>query len=521
MTAVDDESALPGEPASIWLDTSRETDYPRLDGDVSVDVAVIGGGIAGLTTAATLAESGSDVALVEADRIVRGVTARTTAKITSQHGLVYSNLIETMGEEDARRYAEANQAAIDAIATRVREEGIDCDFERLPAYAYADAPGEEEAIREEVRAARRLDLPASYVESPPLPFETSGAIRFDDQAHFHPRAYLLSLAETIVAHGGRVFEETRATDVTDGDPCEVTVGEGRHRVRADAVVVATHFPVVDRALYFARQYPKRSYVLAARLDGPQPDGMFYAPGDSYRSIHPHTVDGEAWLLVGGENHKTGQGGSTAERYHRLAQYVRSRFPVETIEYRWSTQDYVSVDRVPYVGRLGPGAEDVYVATGFGGWGMTGGTAAGLILSDLVRGRENPWADAFDPTRVNVRASARDFLETNADVAGRFASNWLARLRSENGVAFAPGEAGIVRTDEGPVAVYRDRSGEVHALSAVCSHMGCIVEWNDAERSWDCPCHGARYDYTGEVLVGPPDEGLTPVGAVPDRDRERD
>lgn len=498
----DAERSPDGAASSLWLDTSPGPTYDALDGDLEVDTAVVGGGIVGITTASLLAAAGRSVAVLERDRILAGVTGHTTAKLTSQHGLLYDHLIEHFGETTARRYADANEAAIDHVEATVAERNVDCGFARTPAYTYVEADADRRRVRAEVDAARRLGLPASYTESTSLPFDVAAAVRFDDQARFHPRAYLLSLAEDVVADGGRVFEGTRALDVEDGTPCRVTTDRGV--VTADDVVVATCFPFVDRALYFARLAPKRSYVVAARLRDDPPDGMYYRPADddTYFSVRPHPASDDALVLFGGQNHRTAHGGSTAERYRALRREVRNRFDVESFEYRWSTQDWVSVDRVPFVGRHAPHVENVYVATGFGGWGLTNGTAAGILLADLVRGRENDWREVYRPTRFKPAASARSLLEHGFDATKHTVEAHVGRPPRADVAALDTGDAGVFDVDGEAVAVSRDEDGALHAVSAVCTHMGCHVEWNDAEGSWDCPCHGSRFDRDGTVLDPP-------------------
>jgi len=492
-------------PESLWLETTPETTYAPLDGELTVDTAVIGGGITGLTAALELAEAGQSVAVIEADGIVEGVTGHTTAKLTAQHGLIYRYLRSTFGDEKARGYARANEAAIDAVASRVEDLGVDCDFERRPAYTYAESPDDRGAVRAEARAASALDLPAEFVEGTELPFDVPAAVRFDDQAQFHPRSYLLAVAEAIDGEGSHVFEETRARDVEAGSPCTVTTDRGE--VVADDVIVASHFPVADRNGYFARMHPKTAYLLAVRIDGSPPEGMYYSTGSPPWTLRSHPVDDEELLIIGGQGHRTGETDPPpSDRYGRCEAFARAHFDVESVEYRWSTHDYYPVDRVPYVGRIGPGTEHVYVGTGFKGWGMTGGTAAGLVLSELVLTGSHPWADVFDPLRVTPRASAKRFLGENAGVAGRFVGDWANALLSESAMP-EPGEATIVRADGHPYGVYRDDAGRVHAVSAVCPHMKCVVRWNDAERTWDCPCHGSRFDHDGEVLSGPALEDL--------------
>ncbi|WP_415383502.1 FAD-dependent oxidoreductase [Halosimplex sp. TS25] len=533
---------LAGRHGSIWMDTSERTDYGPLDGDLRVDTAVVGGGIAGVTTAYELVEAGHSVAVLERDRILDGTTGRTTAKVTSLHGLVYDHLIDHFGEERAHQYADANQTAIEHVAETVDALDVDCQFGRAPAYTYVTSTERRPEVRAEVDAARRLGLPATFVEDVDLPVDCRGAVRFDDQAYFHPREYLLALAEAVAAqgdgtgsasgdgengdgtdggggsddgndaddgagNGGGIFERTTVRDVDDGEPCRVETDRGD--VVADSVVVASHFPVEDDALYFSRLSPKRSYVVAARLAGESPEGLYYDPDEPYFSVRPHAGD-DSLVLIGGQNHRTGHGGSTTDRYRTLERRARDLFDVERIEYRWATQDFTSVDRVPFVGRAAPQVSNVYVATGFGGWGMTNGTAAGLLLADLVRDRENPWADVYDPTRFDFGASKSGLLSHNKHAMKHLFEGYVQSRPDLDLSGLAPGEATVADERDDPVAAYRDEDGEVHAVSAVCPHMGCLVSWNDGEESWDCPCHGSRFDVDGTVLDTPAVDDLDAV-----------
>ncbi|XVH33511.1 FAD-dependent oxidoreductase (plasmid) [Haloferacaceae archaeon DSL9] len=491
---------------SLWLATTPATDYAALEDGLDVDVAVVGGGITGLTAAIHLKEAGKSVAVIEADRIVEGVTGHTTAKITSQHGLAYDALLSKFGVEKARQYADAQEAAIDEIERRVERDDIDCDFQRTDAYTYAESRSDIERIDKEVRAARRLGLPASYVDSTPLPFDVEGAVRFENQAQFHPRKYLLSIAERVVGDGSFVFEATRALDIDPGSPCRVDTARGE--VVARDVIVATHFPFFDRAGYFARMHPHRAYLLAVSTAGEPPEGMHYSTASPPDTIRTYSTGDEELVLVGGQSHKPGlDGPPTSERYRRCEAFAREKFDVESIEYRWSTMDYSPVDRVPFIGRIGPLAKHVYVGTGFKGWGMTNGTAAGMILSDLIVEGSNQWADVFSPLRFTPKASAKSFVEENAKVGGSFVVDRIRSATSDEAAALRKGEARVARRDGRPVGIYRDEEGTVHAVSATCPHMGCLVRWNDAERTWDCPCHGSRFAYDGNVISGPALEGL--------------
>jgi glycine/D-amino acid oxidase-like deaminating enzyme/nitrite reductase/ring-hydroxylating ferredoxin subunit len=498
-------AAIPAEHESLWIEEEPGTTAPVLREDKTVDTAVVGGGICGITAAANLVEAGRSVALLEAGRIVQGVTGHTTAKLTAQHGLIYDHLVSTFGEEKAQQYADANQAAIEAVADRVGRHGIECNFRRASAYTYVRDEGRVDEVRREVDAARSLGLPASFVEDPPLPFDVAAAVRFDDQAYFHPRRYLLALTERVDEGQSVVHERTPALELEDGDPC--TIEAESHTVTADEVVVATHFPVFDRAGYFARMRPKKSYVLATRLEGDQPLGMHYRDADPIFSIRPRAGRDEDLVLFTGQNHRTGDA-DEAERYRRLKQQVRQRFAVAAIEYRWSTQDFVSFDQVPFVGKLGPGSENVYTATGFGGWGMTNGVAAGRIIADAVLGRDPDNMDVFSTSRLRG-TSPRSFLAHNVHAAKAFVADRVRRLAKPRGIELAEGEGKVVKVDGEPVAAHRDDDGELHTLSAIGTHMGCEVKWNDGDETWDCPCHGSRFDSEGNVVDGPAIEGLEP------------
>jgi glycine/D-amino acid oxidase-like deaminating enzyme/nitrite reductase/ring-hydroxylating ferredoxin subunit len=494
---------LEGKNTSLWVDTAGSTDYPVLIPGLHVDVAVLGGGIAGLTTALLLKRDGAKVAVVEAGRVGGGVTAYTTAKVSSLHGIQYQSVESSFGDEGARTYAEANEAGLERIARFVDELDIDCDFRRKPAFTYAEDESDRGKIEDEVDAAVRAGLKASYTEETDLPWPVAAAIRVDDQAEFHPRRYLLKLAEAIPGDGSHVFERSRAISVAGGKE-HVRVSTTRGELTAGQVVVATHFPFLDRGGYFARMHPERSYGLGLYLKpgATAPQGMYLSTESPAHTVRSHPTPAGEMVIAGGESHKTGQGGDTAERVARLERWARERFDVRSIEYRWSTQDNMPVDGVPFIGRLAPFQKRIWVATGFMKWGLTNGTAAGMILSDLIAERSNPWADLFDSTRFKPLASARELVKENANVGVHFVGDHLGRPDVRSPDALAPGQAGIVRRGAGKVAAFRDDDGTLHEVSAVCTHLGCQVKWNEAERSWDCPCHGSRFDPTGRVIQGP-------------------
>ena len=468
---------------SIWLQEDAPS-YPRLDADITADVAVVGAGIVGVTAALLLHEAGARVVLIDANRVGHGVTGHTTAKVSSQHGLIYARLRDQHGPEAAAAYGSANEAALEWIA----ERAVDADFRRRPSYAYVTSESDRRRLVDEARAAAGAGLPATLVDDVPLPFATAGAVRFDDQAEFHPLKYLYGLARELPA----VYEHTHAVQV--GDFVRTPGGT----ITAEHTIVATHFPFPDRSLAFARAHPQRSYAIVCRIAGAPPEGMFISGDSPTRSIR---AVGDR-VLVGGEGHRTGTGGNTEERYAALERFAREHWDVLAVEHRWSSQDNVTVDGLPFVGRMTPFDDRTLMATGFAKWGMTGGTAAAHLLADLVLGRENPYADLFDPNRLNLRTSAGKLVRENAVAAARFVGDRVKHRGRRDIETLTPGEGDIVSSGGEKVAGYRDEDGTLHAVSPTCTHLGCQVNFNRAERSWDCPCHGSRFAVDGTVLQGP-------------------
>lgn len=468
---------------SIWLEEHGPS-FPRLDGDVTADVAVVGAGIVGVTAALLLHEAGARVVLIDANRVGHGVTGHTTAKVSSQHGLIYAQLRDQHGPEAAAAYGSANESALDWIA----ERAVEADFRRRASYAYVTSESDRDQVVDEARAAAGAGLPATLVDDVPLPFATAGAVRFADQAEFHPLKHLHGLVRELP----EVYEHTHAVQV--GEFVRTPGGT----ITAEHTIVATHFPFPDRSLAFARAHPQRSYALVCRIAGEPPEGMFISGDSPTRSIR---AVGDL-LLVGGEGHRTGTGGNTEERYAALEAFAREHWDVRAVEHRWSSQDVVTVDQLPFIGRMTPFEDHVLMATGFAKWGMTGGTVAAHLLADLVLGRENPYADLFDPNRLNLRVSGPKLLRDNAVTGVRFVGDRVKHRGRRDIESLAPGEGDIVRLNGEKVAGYRDEDGGLHAVSPVCTHLGCQVNFNRAERSWDCPCHGSRYTVDGNVLQGP-------------------
>jgi len=483
---------------SYWIDSIHLPDYPPLEEDINVDVAIVGGGIVGITSAYLLTRRGLKVALAEASNILQGTTGHTTAKITSQHSLIYARLIKEMGTELARQYAEANESAIKMIHHTIEEHNINCNLSWLPAYIYTQSEQYIKDIQDETKAARELGLEATYLEKIPLPLKIWAAMRFDKQAQFHPLKYLAVLAQYVSDHGGHIFEETVAVNLED-KPVAVVTKHGP-RIKADKIIVASHYPFFDGGgLFITRIYADKSYVVAIRAEEKFPEGTFITAETPTRSLRAQKDGDEELILVGGDHHKTGDETNTNVHYENLINFAHNNFTVTDISYRWSTQDCMTLDGVPYVGHLTPRSPDIYVATGFNKWGMTNGTASAMILTDLITKGDNPWAPVYNPSRFNL-ASIKTFLVQNADVAKELVSGKMANLPEE--VDVKPGEAQVLEVEGQKMGVFKDDEGEVHWVDTTCTHLGCELKWNDAERTWDCPCHGSRFNFNGDVVEGP-------------------
>jgi glycine/D-amino acid oxidase-like deaminating enzyme/nitrite reductase/ring-hydroxylating ferredoxin subunit len=513
-------AAREGARTTVWeatLDAPLPS-YPRLDADLATDVCVVGAGIAGLTVAYQLARAGRQVVVLDDGPLAGGETGRTTAHVVTAYDDFYHEAERLHGEWATRLLAESFRAAVDEVARVVREEAIACDFVRLDGYWFPGDDEGHEVLRRELAAARRAGLADVSLDAewPITTFRPGNVLRFPNQAQFHILKYVAGLARAAERHGARLFSGAHVVDVEDGAPCTVRTDGGR-TVRAASVVVATNTPVNDRVTLHTKQAPYRTYVIGARVPrGAVPLGLYWDTLDPYhyvRLLHafPEGHDesgGTDVLLVGGEDHKTGQGDDdTAARFEALEQWTRARFPVEAVEFAWSGQVMEPVDGVAYIGR-NPGDRNVYVVTGDSGNGMTNGTLAGLIVPDLILGRESRWAALYDPSRVTL-AAAPEWVKENVNVAGQYADH-LTPGEVDSPDDVPPGEGRVLRRGAQKLAAYRAPDGALTLLSATCTHLYCVVEWNGIEKTWDCPCHGSRFAPDGAVINGPAIAPLPPA-----------
>jgi glycine/D-amino acid oxidase-like deaminating enzyme/nitrite reductase/ring-hydroxylating ferredoxin subunit len=505
---------LTRNPESYWIASTDKTDYPTLKEDITVDVAIVGGGLVGITTAFLLKKEGLKVAVLEADHICQGTTGHTTAKLTSQHDLIYDKLKNQLGDELAQQYADANETAIQTVADIVKEYNIDCDFSWQFAYVYTQSDQYVQQIMNEAKAASSLGIKAYYEDNIPLPFSVKAALKYDNQAQYHPRKFVLALAKMIPGDGSYIYEQTRAVELDEGTSNVIRTKNG-NRVSANMVVIASHFPFYDGlGLYPARMYPERSYLLGVKIKEKFPGGMYISAESPGRSLRSQKFGNGEIVLVGGEHHKTGHGENLMSHYENLRNFAVTTFDVEDIMYRWSTQDYVTHDEIPYVGHLTSRTPNIYVATGFRKWGMTNSIASAMIIRDLITKGQNSWQDVYNPSRPISVPDAAKLVTQNAHVVKGLISGKLAPI--EDNVNIGVGEGKMVDVEGNRVGAYRDEKGNLHIVDITCTHAACELKWNDAEKTWDCPCHGSRYTYEGDIVEGPTHKTLNHLDQGPNK-----
>ena len=507
-----------GSTTSVWMATSDAPELPKLTQDLRVSICVIGAGIAGMTTAYLLARAGRAVAVIDDGPVGGGETGRTTAHLSNALDDRYFEIEKLHGQGGSKLAAESHTAAIDRIEAIASQEDIDCDFERVDGYLFLGGDSKREELDQELDAAHRAGLfDVELVDRGPPDFWNTGpALRFPRQAQFHPLKYLNGLTRAILRDGGQIYSHAHADKIVDGEPCTITTSDG-HVITADNVVVATNSPVNDWVILHTKQAAYRTYVIGARVPrGSVPRALYWDTSDPYHYVRLHEVDSrldsaqlEDILIVGGEDHKTGQEDDFEARFKRLEDWTRERFPmVKSIDFRWSGQIMEPIDYMAFIGKNPGTDEHIYIATGDSGNGMTHGTIAGILLTDLILGRKNAWTDLYDPSRKTLRATP-EFLRENLNVAAQYA-DWATAGDVDGTDEIPPGTGAVIRKGARKIAAYKDEQGNVHLRSATCTHLYCIVDWNSMEKTWDCPCHGSRFDPYGNVVNGP---AITPLPEV--------
>lgn len=504
-----ENNKIPQFPEPYWRDSVSLPTFPNLEESIHVDVGIVGGGIVGITAAYLLSKQNLKVALIDAGVLLNGTTSHTTAKISAQHGLIYDELIQHFQTEQATLYYQACMEAKKLIEDTIEKHDISCDYKQEDAYLFTNSDFYVPKLQTEKKAYDQLDIPGELTDTMPLNIPIKSALVMKDQAQFHPLKYLKVLLEEAVKNGVEVYENTTAVDVEYNKHPAIITRNGE-RIVCRYVIEASHYPFYDgQGFYPTRMYPERAYVIAVRTPQKFPGGMYINAESPTRSVRTIHVDGEDLWLIVGENHKTGQGKSTMDHYQALQEYAETHFGISDYVYRWSAQDMTTLDKVPYIGPVTDEQESVLVATGFRKWGMTNGTIAAKVLSDRIMDKDSPYKKLYVPSRFQADPAIWNFTSANADVAKHMIKGKL-EYTNDNIKDLSPDDATITRVNGQRTGVYKDSDNKLYAVDTTCKHLGCEVNWNSGERTWDCPCHGSRYSYTGEVIEGPAKESLDKV-----------
>jgi glycine/D-amino acid oxidase-like deaminating enzyme/nitrite reductase/ring-hydroxylating ferredoxin subunit len=497
-------------PRTYWREIELPT-FEKLNEDTTVDVAIVGAGITGITAAYLLAKEGVKVAIIEAGSVLNGTTGHTTAKLTAQHELIYDELISHFGEDKAKLYFESTSSAIKFVERTSNEKGIDCDFSKQDAFVYATSDQYDKKLETEMSAYQRLGIDGDLVGNIPFDIQIKSALLMRNQAQYHPLKFLKGLLEEAIKAGCKVYENSVAAGIEDVESAQPKVKiKGGNKVACKQVIIASHFPFYDKpGLYFARMYAERSYAIGIKTNKEYPGGMYISADSPSRSIRYTPIDGGNLLILGGENHKTGQGVDTLSHYVALENFAKDVFDLSEYHYRWSAQDLVTLDKVPYIGPLTRDKEHILVATGYKKWGMTSGILAAHLLTDYVLNRDNPYKELYTPSRFDADPDIKSFISTNADVAKHMIKGKLEFVPKDPG-DLVKGEGSVVMHKGQRAGAYKDENGKLYIVDTTCTHLGCECEWNHAEKSWDCPCHGSRFAYDGAVIEGPAKKALKNV-----------
>ncbi len=501
-----------GALSSLWQATTNKSkdsyiNNRMLPQDEPFDVVIVGGGITGVSTGLLLQEAGFRCLLLEANTLCFGTTGGTTAHLNTILDTPYPTIIKNFGQEKASLVARAVREAIDLIRANCEKYSIDAELEKQTAYLFSQTDEQTEELEEIRKASLEAGLELEYTDHIPVDIKMQKALAIYDQAKFHPTRYVLGMARAFQDMGGRIIEQARVTDADNGEA--ITVFTEKGNITCSYLIYATHIPPGVNILN-TRCAPYRSYAMALTLKGGYPDGLIYDMYDPYHYYRTQVIDGNPYLIAGGGDHKTGHMTNTQTCFLKLESYVRAHFDVDVIKYRWSSQYFEPVDGLPYIGHLPGEPGNILVATGFGGNGMVYSGVAALLFRNLLLKSSEKYIHVFDPNRLKPVAGFSNFVRENADVAKKWVGKFLPAEKLESFADMAPGEARVVKVEGETIALYKMDTGELMALAPTCTHMGCHVTWNNMEKSWDCPCHGARYSFDGTVLTGPADKDLEKI-----------
>lgn len=492
---------------SLWIADSEETDYPTLEKDETADVCVIGGGIVGAVTAYLLTNKGLNVIVLEKDKICMGVTANSTAKLTSQHGLFYKYLEKEYGLNFAKSYLESNEQGIQLAEEIIKKENINCDFEKKDAYVFATNISEIEKVKQEIDILNKIGFNAEYIENIKIPAENViGSIKFKNQAQFNARKYTIQLFDRISQNRGKIFENSKVEKIEKiGE--KYAIRSGRNKVIAKNVVISTHYPIKNfPGIYFSKMYQDKTYAIAVDIGEEENeniiDGMYIHSCEPVISFRTAKYNGKNLLIVAGSGHKTGQTNVKIEdNFINLENYVKKYYPKAKVMFKWSTEDCVTLDKIPYIGKFSNFLPNIYVATGFKKWGMSTAHVAAKIISDLILKKESKYANIYTATRLEPIRNIKEFGNILKESTN---SLFLNKIKPAYAIYddIKLGEGGVVDINGKKVGIYKRDDGKVFAVKPYCGHLGCLVSWNNLEKTWDCPCHGSRYDYMGNIITEP-------------------
>lgn len=502
---------------SLWIFDSKKTNYQKLNTNEKSEVCIVGGGIVGAVTAYLLAKKGVSVIVMEKDKVGMGVTAKSTAKLTSQHGLFYKYLANEHGEDVAKKYLESNEDGIRLAERIIQEEKLDCDFEKRDAYVFATCENELDKIKQEIDVLNQIGYNAEFVKNIKIPVEKClGAIKFSNQAQFNSRKYTVELYDRISKMGGKIFEDSKVVKIEQYNS-SYKISTEEHDVICDKVVICTHYPIKNfPGMYFTKMYQDKSYVIAVDVGEDLEDkkdiidGMFIQSWDPVISFRTANYKGKRLLIVAGAGHRTGEPhGKIEDSFINLENYIKKYYPNEKVLFKWSTEDCVTLDKIPYIGEFSNFLPNVYVATGFKKWGMSTSHVAAKIISDKIIGNENKYADIYKATRLEPIKNIKEFGNMLKESSYSLLINKIKPAK-EDFDKIPIGDGGIIELNGEKIGIYKRKDGKIFAVKPICGHLGCLVSWNNLEKTWDCPCHGSRYDYMGNIITEPTVKNLEKI-----------